>query len=202
MLDLCAIQWKYRPASADFLIGTQMLAVVQSGDLCKVQEAATQSGRMFAAVLGVSVNESAPGRSTAGLVSESFNGPGDWCSWKDLSLDRWNNGEVSFEAQPILGGHPDNQSDLTTLWNEAGARVFMNGAALPNWFRVVACYADGSEIETALIAAPSALEPNYGATDCEQFGILIGRIEAEEEDQVDVWKFNPETDIPSTEKPF
>ena len=58
------------------------------------------------------------------------------------------------------------------------------------WFRVIACHADGTNIETALIAAPDA-EPNYGATDCEQFGILVGRIATND------WQFDPETDIPA-----
>ena len=60
----------------------------------------------------------------------------------------------------------------------AGAEKAVRCAASPKWFRVIAVHSDGSEIETALIAAPNE-EPNYKATDCERFGIWLGRIPQE-----------------------
>ncbi len=83
---------------------------------CREVFAAAGSRFPFAAVLGTGIFEYAPGSAIAGKVTET----GSDADWSDLSLTRWIGGEISFQAQPKLGGSPSHNHNLTTLWREAG----------------------------------------------------------------------------------
>lgn len=75
----------------------------------------------------------------------------------------------------------------------------------PVSFRVIACYADGVEMDTALLRAP-ADDGVCATTDDEEFGIWIERRSSFEtpsdEPNESEWQFNPETDVPREGVPF